>query len=91
MTGLVGVVGLMVKLTVVFGGLEGAKLEVSRQSLRLPIFASAGSVEDMVTVMRFLLSSYLGDQRGSENVVDFSVAVVEVANLIVDTGGDWCR
>jgi hypothetical protein len=30
----------MVKLTVVLGGLEGDKLEVSRQSLRLPIVAS---------------------------------------------------
>jgi hypothetical protein len=41
----------------------------------------------MVTVMRLLLSSYLGDQRGSENLVDFSVAVVEVANLVVGAGG----
>ena len=40
LTGLVGVVGLIVKLTVVFGGLEGERLEVSRQSLRLPIVAS---------------------------------------------------
>lgn len=39
MTGLVGVVDLIVRLTVVFGGLEGARLEVSRQSLRLTIVA----------------------------------------------------
>ena len=42
----------------------------------------------MVTLMCVLLSSYFGDQRGSENVVDFAVVVVEAANLVVDAGGD---
>lgn len=35
----------------------------------------------MVTVMCLLLSSYFGDQRGSENVVDLEVAAVKAANL----------
>jgi len=80
LTGLVGVVGLVVKLVVVVGGLEGERLEVSRRSLRLPIVASdIGCTGVMVTVISFLLSSYLGDQRGRVNVVGVVVAVVPVA------------
>jgi hypothetical protein len=40
----------------------------------------------MVTVVCLLLLSYFGDQRGGENVVDFEVAVVEVANLVLYVG-----
>jgi hypothetical protein len=82
----------MVKLTVVLGGLEGDKLEVSRQSLRLPIVASkVGWAEDIVIVVRFSLSSYLGDQRESGNVVDCLVEIAGVANLVVDASGDVCK
>ncbi|CAF3436531.1 unnamed protein product [Fusarium graminearum] len=45
----------------------------------------------VIVVVRFLLSSYLGDQRESENVVDCLVEIAGVANLVVDAGGDVCE
>ncbi|KAK6719867.1 hypothetical protein SNK05_002989 [Fusarium graminearum] len=45
----------------------------------------------VIVVVRFLLSSYLGDQRESENVVDCLVEIAGVANLVVDAGGDVCK
>lgn len=83
LTGLVGVVGRVVKLVVVVGGLEGERHIVSRLSLRLPIMASEtggrlgkGTGVTVMVMLSFLPSSYLGDQRTGENVGDVVIAAV---------------
>lgn len=90
LTGLVGVVGRVVKLVVVVGGLEGERHSVSRLSLRLPMLASetgGTGMGVMVTATLVLPASYLGDQRRGEKVggrvvvVDVVVAAVAAGRL----------
>lgn len=78
LTGLVGVVGRVVKLVVVVGGLDGERHRVSRLSLRLPMLASefgGTGMGVMVTAMLVLSLSYLGDQRRGEKVGGVVVVV----------------
>lgn len=75
-TGLVGVVGLVVRLVVVVGGLEGERELVSRR-FRFPIVASGIDRTEVTVMVTSVLprSSYFGDQGRGE-----MVAVVAAAN-----------